>query len=447
MKINAAKILLILLPLLLVWQGCLFPEKKFPDTAGPFTKTVEIRKQGDKYQLFRNGEPYFIKGAGGDQYFEQLAANGGNSVRTWSTHQLTATLDEAHAHGLTVLAGLDLWPERLGMDYNDPDMVAQQKERIRKDVLKYKDHPALLMWGIGNELDLGYANEDVWIAVNDIAAMIHEIDPNHPTTTMIMPNARNTRLIAEKAPEIDILSFNVFGAAGKLDENLRKPWWGWKGPYIISEWGGLGWWERQTTQWHVPIDMSGTLKAQKLVEVYAESMKEDTTWCIGSYLFFWGNKQERTHTWFSFFTEEGYPTALVEAARFNWTGKWPENRAPVIDSVKLNNRIDSENIYLYKNQRYTVKVTAKDPENQKLKYIWEIRPEGSYIKITGGDKEERPQPIDGLIEDKSHSEEGTMTFVAPDKTGAYRIFVYISDPQNTTTIADIPFFVTHYAID
>ncbi|MDX2246659.1 MAG: glycoside hydrolase family 2 TIM barrel-domain containing protein [Bacteroidia bacterium] len=444
MKSSSLTILLIGLMVFLAESGCLFPEKKFPGNELPFQKTVEIRQVGKNYQLYRHGKPYYIRGAGGDEYFGELAANGGNSVRTWSTYQLKEILDRADSNGLTVLAGLDLWPERLGMNYNDAQMVADQKERIRKDVLTYKDHPALLMWGIGNELDLGYANEDVWVAVNDIAAMIHEIDPNHPTTTMIMPNARNTRLIAEKAPEIDILSFNVFGAAGKLNENLRKPWWGWKGPYIISEWGGLGWWERQTTQWHVPIDMPGTLKAQKLVEVYSASMKEDTSWCLGSYLFFWGNKQERTHTWFSFFTEEGNPTPMVEAARYNWTGKWPDNRAPVIDSVKLNNRIDSENIYLYQKQQYSARVLASDPEGQKLTYKWEIRAEGLYIKITGGDKEERPQPLPGLIQSVN---DGVMSFTAPEQPGPYRIFVYISDPGKTTTIADIPFFVTHSEID
>ncbi|MEZ4825346.1 MAG: glycoside hydrolase family 2 TIM barrel-domain containing protein [Bacteroidia bacterium] len=444
MKRNHKLLLLFSGVMVLAITGCMFPEKKFPGPEAPFSKTVEIRQTGKKYQLYRNGKPYYIRGAGGDQYFAELAANGGNSIRTWSTHGLQEVLDQAAAHDLTVLAGLDLWPERLGMDYSDPVMVLEQKERIRKDVLTYKDHPALLMWGIGNELDLGYANESVWEAVNEIAAMIHEIDPNHPTTTMIMPNARNTRLIAEKAPEIDLLSFNVFGAAGKLDENLRKAWWGWKGPYIISEWGGLGWWERQTTQWYVPIDMTGTLKAEKLVEVYSESMKEDTMWCMGSYLFFWGNKQERTHTWFSFFTEDGHPTSLVEAARYNWTGKWPENRTPVIDSVKLNNRIDSENIYLYKRQRYTARVLAQDPEGEPLNFKWEIRPEGKYIKITGGDKEYKPQPIEGLIET---IEGGQMSFKAPDETGPYRIFVYISDPQGSTAIADIPFYVTHSSID
>ena len=54
---------------------------------------------------------------------------------------------------------------------------AVPKEKLREEVLKYKDHPALLAWGIGNELNLQYKNPKVWNAVNDIAKMIHEVDP------------------------------------------------------------------------------------------------------------------------------------------------------------------------------------------------------------------------------------------------------------------------------
>ena len=46
------------------------------------------------------------------------------------------------------------------MDYNNREWVLMQRERIRSDVQKYKDHPALLIWSLGNELDLDYKNID-----------------------------------------------------------------------------------------------------------------------------------------------------------------------------------------------------------------------------------------------------------------------------------------------
>ena len=41
--------------------------------------------------------------------------------------------------------------ERDGMDYNDTATVRKQKERIVSKVNEAKDHPAVMIWAIGNE--------------------------------------------------------------------------------------------------------------------------------------------------------------------------------------------------------------------------------------------------------------------------------------------------------
>ena len=50
-------------------------------------------------------------------------------------------------------------------------------ESFAKVVDEVKDHPALLMWAVGNEVDLFYSNFDVWKHINDIALMIKSKDP------------------------------------------------------------------------------------------------------------------------------------------------------------------------------------------------------------------------------------------------------------------------------
>ena len=40
------------------------------------------------------------------------------------------------------------------------------------------------MWCVGNEVDLFYKNFKVWDAIEGIAKMIQDIDPNHPTMTV-----------------------------------------------------------------------------------------------------------------------------------------------------------------------------------------------------------------------------------------------------------------------
>ena len=51
----------------------------------PVRKPVEVKivKNDSGYELLRDGKPYFIKGAGGWTRLKELAAAGGNSVRTW----------------------------------------------------------------------------------------------------------------------------------------------------------------------------------------------------------------------------------------------------------------------------------------------------------------------------------------------------------------------------
>ena len=58
---------------------------------------VELRKTEQGWQLLRGGEPYFIKGAGGNERLAELAAAGANSIRTWAADDIGDRLDEAHA--------------------------------------------------------------------------------------------------------------------------------------------------------------------------------------------------------------------------------------------------------------------------------------------------------------------------------------------------------------
>ena len=74
-------------------------------------------------------------------------------------------LDRAHSLGLTVMMCIEIGRERLKFNYDDSKAVARQLEYARREVLKYKDHPALLAWMIGNEPNLRYKNPKVFDAI------------------------------------------------------------------------------------------------------------------------------------------------------------------------------------------------------------------------------------------------------------------------------------------
>ena len=100
---------------------------------------VEVKKVNGEWLLTRGGEPYYIKGAGGLGYMEELVATGGNSIRTWSVDDAQETLDEAHKNGLTVMMGLWVQHERHGYDYDNDEANKAQLDYFTRMVKKYKE--------------------------------------------------------------------------------------------------------------------------------------------------------------------------------------------------------------------------------------------------------------------------------------------------------------------
>lgn len=98
-----------------------------------FQKVTEIKKTEKSYQLYFNGEPFYIKCAGlGNVNIEDLAKHGANALRTWSADNGKKILNEAHKHGLKVMMGIWVGLERHGFDYNDDKTVNKQLESIKK---------------------------------------------------------------------------------------------------------------------------------------------------------------------------------------------------------------------------------------------------------------------------------------------------------------------------
>jgi len=402
-------------------------------TNNPVKAKIIAREDG--FTLLRADKPYFIKGAGGTNYMDRLARYGGNSIRTWGSGNGGAVLNKAYDLGLTVTMGLDVARERHGFNYDDTAAVNQQLARLRLEVRKYKNHPALLAWGIGNELNLEYKNPKVWDAVNNIAKMIHQEDPDHLVTTMLAGiNKKEVEYIKARCPELDLLSVQVYGGLAKVPQQIREA--GWDGPYMVTEWGPTGHWESLQTPWKAAIEETSSEKAAVYKSRYEAAVKQDKH-CIGSYVFLWGQKQERTPTWYGLFTEKGEESEVVDVMQYLWTGNWPGNRAPHLDSVLLDHKKAKDMIYLQPGKTYPVAVFAHDPDQDKLIARWELLPESTDLK-NGGDRESRPAAIPSAVTGEIP---GKTLLKTPGKEGAYRLFLYLSDGRNKVATANLPFYV------
>lgn len=396
---------------------------------------VEVRNTEAGYRLFRGGEAFYIKGAGITGHYDILAEYGGNSVRTWGSDQWEEAFSRAEALGLTVCAGIWLDQERQGFDYSDPETVRRQFERIKKAVLAYKDHPALLVWGIGNELDLNYTNPAVWNAVEEVARYIHEVDGRHPTMTVTaFIEKEEVAYIQERCPSIDILGVNCYAALSALPRVIRE--YGWKGPYIVGEWGTFGHWEVGRTSWDEPIEFTSSEKADLYLREYNDYIENDPL-CLGSYVFLWGSKQERTATWYSMFLPEGEKTEAVDVMHRLWKGNWPENRAPRLVSLELEGKRAADSIVLQPGREARAVADVSDPDGDTLTLAWEILHE-TTDKGTGGDAEMRPPAAQEV---RISAQAASLTFTVPRSEGPYRLFVYAHDNSGSGAHANIPFYV------
>ncbi len=400
---------------------------------------VEIRTKDDGYQLYRGDQPYTVRGAGvavdSEDALEMLQAlkrHGGNSFRTWNVGD-GWFLDAAHELGLSVALCLDIKRERHGYDYGDAEFVAAQLEQAREQVLRFKDHPALLAWVIGNELNYDYTDPRVYDAVNDISRMIHALDPHHPTTTTTADISESlARDIAERAPDIDFISVQTYGGLFDLPQRLETT--GIDKPIMVTEWGTIGHWEVPKTPWGAPIELTSTQKAAAYHRGATEVLPQLGTRLIGSYVFLWGQKQERTPTWYGVFVD-GHRTEAVDVLQRFWTGSIVENPVASVASLLLDGKDAASGVRLVAGRTYEANAVIGDLESDALR--WVVLEESTAMQ-GGGDAEEVPA-------DRSHMLQSTagkqVMLTAPEGPGAYRLFVYAKDSNGGVAHANLPFFV------
>ncbi len=411
---------------------------------------VEIIEQDGKYILYRGGEEYFIKGAGGQVYLDRVKEYGGNSIRLWSTKDsqesgktVQELLDEAHAHGLTVTLGLWVTHPRHNPDfYGDPEKVSAQLESFREDVRKFKDHPALLMWAVGNEVHLNTDDTRVWDAVGDITKMIKLEDPQHPVTTITANiNSSIVNNIKNKAPEIDLLGVNAYGNdLITMPQKIRNS--GWHKAYFMGEFGPVNHWQVSGTPWGAKYEPLNSQKATTYLSAY-EAFSNDTAMCVGSYVFKWGWKWQRTYSWINLFTKEGLETEAVDVMHYMWSGSWPENRAPQAERIHLNGEIAGLADTLSPSGIYSASVNASDPDNDELIYDWVLYEEGRS-SASGGDAETEPPKYEDFV--LEHYDD-SIVFQLPDLAGPFRLYVFVKDTANNVGISNFPFYIRQKDFD
>lgn len=165
---------------------------------------------------------------------------------------------------------------------------------------KYKSHPAVLIWSMANMVEY-FVSEDefprVFSAVNDLAAMVKSIDPDHPTMVS-METAYNSRprLFEALMPGVDIMGVNAQGSMPRtvtlLDQN------GFTRAWMPTEFGTDGYWQRPRTSWGRPLELDTRGRAEFL-DLSFDAVADPRS--IGTFPFIWGAFPSDTLTTFDMF--------------------------------------------------------------------------------------------------------------------------------------------------
>ena len=395
---------------------------------------VELTRVGERWELRRDGKTFFVKGAGGTNRLDLLTAAGANSVRTWGGENLEPFLDEAHKNGLAVTVGI--WLRHEGdegnFSYDNPEMVREQLDLVRKAILRYKDHPAVLMWGIGNEME-GYGDGDkpaIWKHVNAAAKLAKSLDTNHPVMTVIVElGGKRIPSVNQYCPDVDIVGINSYAGAASIATRYAalQP----TKPYIITEFGPPGFWEVGKTSWGAPLEPTSLEKADAYRRAYLGAIHQKPM-CLGSYAFLWGNKQERTATWFGMFLPDGVKVNAVDTMTELWSGQPPRSSCPVIKELKAEGTTQ-----LKPSQTLKIQLAANDPAQRPLRVRWVVQPEQTKTLTAGKEESRLPELQSAIV----RSDERGCEISAPREAGGYRVFAYVYNSAGAS-VGNVPFYVS-----
>ncbi|CAL9658281.1 hypothetical protein SUDANB108_06902 [Streptomyces sp. enrichment culture] len=408
------------------------------DGTPPATGAVEVTGSQGNWHLTVGGQPYTVKGltwgpaiADAPKYLPDVKSIGVNTIRTWGTDGGTKPLlDSAAANGLKVVNGFWLQP---GGGPGSGGCVNYVTDTTYKNTMlteftqwveAYRNHPATLMWNVGNESVLGLQNcysgaeleaqRNAYTGfVNDVAKKIHSIDPDHPVTstdawTGAWPYYRRN------APDLDLYSMNSYGDIC----GVRQAWeeGGYTKPYLITEGGPAGEWEVPDDANGVPDEPTDVQKAEGYTKAW-NCVTGHRGVALGATLFHYGTEHDFGGVWFNLLPD-GLKRLSYYAVKRAYTGTaGTDNTPPVISAMAVSPASSAP-----AGGEFTVRADVRDPDGDPVTY--RIFLSGNYAN---GDKR--------LVEASWRSTgNGTFAVTAPEKLGVWKVYLQAEDGRGNAGI-------------
>lgn len=229
----------------------------------PELTVQHVRLVGKQLQV--DGEPFIAKGmcygatpvgqnhnydwsGDSDMYnidFPLLQQMGCNTIRLYKPPLNSAGMDAAYEHGIYAIMGYDI---AQSSDITDQEVRNAFKTNFTNMVEQWKDHPAVLMWAIANEMNLHVPEPErpQWYSLVDTCAMLAkqiEGANYHPVTTVgieVGDIAKGDTVGAAdyQMTHLDIWSVNIYRGRYFFDLFALDKYQSWtEKPMCITEFG------------------------------------------------------------------------------------------------------------------------------------------------------------------------------------------------------------------
>ncbi len=404
-----------------------------------------VGTQGD-WQLLVDGAPFEVRGLtwgpaveDARSYLPDLASMGVNTIRTWGTDESTLPLlDAAADHGIKVIAGFWLQPgggpgSGGCVDYvNDWDYKGWMLYQMNLWVEEYRDHPAVLMWSVGNESLLGLGNcydgaelEEQRAAyaeyVNIAALEIKDLDSAHPVTSTDAWTGAWPYYDAH-SPDLDLYAINSYGSVC----DLRQTWedGGYTKPYLLTEGGPAGEWEVEDDVNGVPLEPTDVEKRDGYPAAWECLMAHEGV-ALGATMFHYGVESDFGGVWFNLVPDGERRLAYHAVARM-YGGQVPANSPPVITDLTAEGRTA-----VPAGSTFTLSADVHDPDGDPLDH--EVKLSSKYVDD------------DGSLRDAefTRAADGTLTVTAPGRLGVWKVYLLVRDGRGnvgieTTSVNVVP---------
>jgi hypothetical protein len=396
-------------------------------------------------QRFARFETFRIQGVCGDRDLERLATLGVNAVRGYTIGEpgeMREKLDRAQALGLKMI--LSEWMPHHGENRNRDGVVwqfdyttkgEQMVQNLIRKVEGIGDHPAILMWGLGNEVHL---DEPYLRVVNRMSEEIHKRFPHHLTSLTVV-NVKDEGIAAIKkfAPDIDVLGVQSY-SLGAVRGSIKRAEALWGKPFYMSEFNTKGPWNFGKTEWNVELDEPAIRKVNDLRECYAAI--DASPLCLGSTIFLWGHATTYRPTYFSMLLDpdpagtkgvESLDHLLItpqaEVMSEHFTGQPPKgNRAPVLTVLEFEGGAQAR--LADPGEPMTITFAAEDADADALEFVTWILDSSARRTTT----------VDGPF---AQSSTDHAIIAAPRQPGEYLLMVYAKDKKGGASAGTLAFKV------